>query len=303
MNTAITPQKATGEPTAIILPTPDTLFLARAERFEALALHHGLGEWLGFLGRLTHAQHKALEAAGEELAAPAAETLERAREHRMPPLSVATFQRPVVWHDILRNIVGDLLEDAPVGARDTLDALLVTSAEELDKLAEKLLNGEPEGADMARLPYIAAAMQVVFTAVASKLDASALPPMEAHSACPVCGSHPVVSVIRSEGPTAGRRYVHCSLCNTEWHVPHATCVTCGDRDKITLHEIDGDDGIAHAESCGACESYTKLIVQPKNVRVNPVADDLASVALDMLVDDAGFVRSEPNYLLIGAAEE
>ncbi|HMZ30650.1 MAG TPA: formate dehydrogenase accessory protein FdhE [Thauera aminoaromatica] len=33
-----------------------------------------------------------------------------------------------------------------------------------------------------------------------------------------------------------------------------------------------------------------------------MADDLASVALDMLVDDAGFVRSGPNYLLIGAGE-
>jgi FdhE protein len=38
--------------------------------------------------------------------------------------------------------------------------------------------------------------------------------MEAHSTCPVCGSHPVVSVIRSDGPTAGLRYVHCTLCNT-----------------------------------------------------------------------------------------
>ena len=159
-----------------------------------------------------------------------------------------------------------------------------------------------DAADMARLPYVAAAMQVVFTALASKLDADALPLMEAHSTCPVCGSHPVVSVIRSDGPTAGLRYVHCTLCNTEWHVPHATCVSCGDRDKITLHEIDGDDGIARAESCGSCESYTKLIVQPKNVRVDPIADDLASVALDMLVDDAGFVRSGPNYLLIGAGE-
>jgi len=249
--------------------------------------------------RLSRAQHKALEAAGTDLTPPAAETLERARKHRIPPVSVATFQRPLVWHDILRNIVGDLLENAPIGARETLDALLVTSAEELDKLAEKQLNGEPERADMARLPYIAAAMQVVFTSIASQLDASALPLMEAHSTCPVCGSHPVVSVIRSEGPVAGLRYVHCTLCNTEWQVPHATCVSCGDQERVTLHEVDGDDGIARAESCGACESYMKLIVQGRNVRVDPIADDLASVALDVLVDDAGFVRSGPNYLLIG----
>ncbi|MCK6408191.1 formate dehydrogenase accessory protein FdhE [Thauera sp.] len=299
MNSPLSAQHSTGEAPAIVLPEPHSIFLARAERFDALALHHSLGEWLGFVGRLSRAQHKALEAAGTDLTPPAAETLERARKHRIPPVSVATFQRPLVWHDILRNIVGDLLENAPIGARETLDALLVTSAEELDKLAEKQLNGEPERADMARLPYIAAAMQVVFTSIASQLDASALPLMEAHSTCPVCGSHPVVSVIRSEGPVAGLRYVHCTLCNTEWQVPHATCVSCGDQERVTLHEVDGDDGIARAESCGACESYMKLIVQGRNVRVDPIADDLASVALDVLVDDAGFVRSGPNYLLIG----
>jgi FdhE protein len=31
-----------------------------------------------------------------------------------------------------------------------------------------------------------------------------------------------------------------------------------------------------------------------------VADDLATVALDMLVDEAGYERSGPNLLLIGA---
>ena len=33
---------------------------------------------------------------------------------------------------------------------------------------------------------------------------------------------------------------------------------------------------------------------------DPVADDLATLALDMLVDEAGYVRSGPNLLLIGA---
>jgi FdhE protein len=31
-----------------------------------------------------------------------------------------------------------------------------------------------------------------------------------------------------------------------------------------------------------------------------VADDLATLALDMLVDEAGYERSGPNLLLIGA---
>ena len=188
MNTQAIELPPSGEAAAILLPDPGTVFLARAERFDALALHHGLGEWLAFLGRLSRAQHAALEASAQDIAPPAEDVLARARKHRMPPISVASYQRPAVWREILRNLVGDLLENAPVGARETLDGLLVTSAEDLDKLGEKLLNGEPEGADMARLPYVAAAMQVVFTALASKLDADALPLMEAHSTCPVCGT-------------------------------------------------------------------------------------------------------------------
>lgn len=300
-NQPINFQPPTEEPPKVLLPDPAHVFLDRAERFEALALHHSLGEWLAFLGRLSRAQHKALQGLSD-VAPPDGEVLERAATHRMPPVSVASFKRPPVWRDVLREIAGDLIEDAPVGARDTLDALLITNTEELEKLGEKLLTGEPERTDMGRLPFVAAAMQVVFTSLASQLDAARLPLMEAHSVCPVCGSLPVVSVIRNQEPVANLRYGHCTLCNTEWNIPRATCVSCGDDEKLALHEIDGDDGVARAESCDACHSYLKIIVQGKNARIDPIADDLASVALDMLVDDAGFERSGPNLLLIGAGE-
>jgi FdhE protein len=78
---------------------------------------------------------------------------------------------------------------------------------------------------------------------------------------------------------------------------------CGDDEKLALHEIDGDDGIARAESCENCNSYLKIIYQGKNAHIDPVADDLASIALDMLVDEAGFERAGPNLLLIGAGSE
>ena len=36
-------------------------------------------------------------------------------------------------------------------------------------------------------------------------------------------------------------------------------------------------------------------------RIDPVADDLATLALDLLVDEAGYGRSGPNLLLVNAA--
>jgi FdhE protein len=236
-----------------------------------------------------------------EVALPDQDALELASAHAIPPISVASFKLPPAWRDVLRQFANDLLPDAPVGARDTLDSLLVTSTEELQRLGEMLLTGEPKSLeDMTRLPFIAAALQVVFTGLASQLDASKMPLMEARSVCPCCGSLPVVSVIRADGPAGNPRYAHCTLCNTEWNIPRATCVACGEEEKLALHEIDGDDGIARAESCEACHSYLKIIYQSKGAIVDPIADDLASVALDMLVDDAGFERSGPNLLLIGA---
>jgi FdhE protein len=43
------------------------------------------------------------------------------------------------------------------------------------------------------------------------------------------------------------------------------------------------------------------VVQEKAPSVDPVADDLATLALDLLVDEAGYSRSGPNLLLLGGA--
>ena len=52
-----------------------------------------------------------------------------------------------------------------------------------------------------------------------------------------------------------------------------------------------------AETCDACKSYLKIVYQEKGP-VDPVADDLATLTLDILVDEAGYARSGPNLLLV-----
>lgn len=302
MSSKIFEIKPSGDVPAIRLPDPARIFLDRAERFDALAKDHSLGEWLSFLGRLSRAQHEALEEVAD-VGLPDADELDRARSHGMPPLTAASYKRPPAWRAALGRIVETVQPDAPEGLRDTLATLLVTSSDGLEKLADQLLSSEPDKNDLSRLPLVAAAVQVLFTHLAGQLDADRLPPMEARSICPCCGSLPVASIIRADGPVENLRYAHCTLCNTEWNVPRATCVLCGDDEQLALHEIDGDDGIARAESCDACHSYLKIIYQGHNAHVDPVADDLASIALDMLVDEAGFERAGPNLLLIGAGGE
>ena len=48
-----------------------------------------------------------------------------------------------------------------------------------------------------------------------------------------------------------------------------------------------------------CHSYLKIVYQEKG-GVNPVADDLTTLALDILVNEAGYARAGPNLLVPGA---
>ena len=68
--------------------------------------------------------------------------------------------------------------------------------------------------------------------------------------------------------------------------------------REALRELEGSNGAVRAETCDNCKSYLKIVYQEKDPYVDPVADDLATLALDILVDEAGFERSGPNLLLL-----
>ncbi len=50
----------------------------------------------------------------------------------------------------------------------------------------------------------------------------------------------------------------------------------------------------------AARATSRSSTRKKTRKVNPVADDLATLALDMLVNEAGYQRAGPNLLLFGA---
>ncbi len=282
---------------AVLLPLNARLFAERADRFDLLAEGHSLNEWLQFLAQLSRAQQTALSAL-PTLPLPDAEAQARAAQHGMPTLDSA--QRPAVWREVLLQLASDLRLAAPAATRQTLDALLVASDEHLEYLADGLLTGEPGADDIAALPFVAAALQVVFTRMAAQLDASALAAMDALNVCPCCGSPAVASTVRLGPVINNLRYLHCSLCNTEWNVARAVCTHCAGDGDVGLHELEGGKGPMRAETCDSCKSYLKIVYQEKDPNADPVADDLATLALDMLLDEAGYQRSGPNLLLMGA---
>jgi FdhE protein len=116
--------------------------------------------------------------------------------------------------------------------------------------------------------------------------------------CPVCGSPPVASALRTDVPVPGSRYLHCALCATNWHYARGQCTQCEARQKIAYFHIEGGSETVKAEACEDCRAYLKIVNQEKDPLADPVADDLASIALDVMMDESGYERAGPNLLLV-----
>lgn len=80
----------------------------------------------------------------------------------------------------------------------------------------------------------------------------------------------------------------------------ATCVACGDGKRVNQRFVEGSDGVARAETCDSCQSYLKLLHADKAQWLDPVADDLATLGLDILVSDEGYHRMTANPFLLQA---
>ena len=70
-----------------------------------------------------------------------------------------------------------------------------------------------------------------------------------------------------------------------------------------LADVDGDRGEAvresavRAETCDHCHSYRKILYLEKDPSLEPVADDLGTLALDLLLAEEGYARASQNPLL------
>ena len=97
----------------------------------------------------------------------------------------------------------------------------------------------------------------------------------------------------------GTRYCSCSLCGTLWNVVRVKCVLCGSGRGIGYQEIDGGPGTIKAECCDSCRGYVKIFYQQKDTALDPVADDIASLGLDILLQDGEYRRGSFNPFLLG----
>lgn len=294
------PQGGVSAPDPVLLPNPSFRFKNTATRLEKLGEGHPMAEWLGFLAQLSRAQHKA---ATLDVTAPPAPDLvaaATASDAGMPPLAADGHTRDPAWIEALNAIVRHFDRETTSSelVAGVLDSLRDASPDTLEALADNFLRGSIEPADAGRAVFIAAALQVYFTRLAAQLDVKRVHLLPERGLCPCCGSTPVASLVTASGGTPGARYLYCSLCSTAWNHVRATCITCGDASKVSLKSIEGGDDAVRAETCDSCHTYSKSLYLGKDTAMDPYADDLASLDLDLMVADAGWSRHAPNPLLL-----
>jgi len=285
-------------PPFVRLPESGRLFAVRAARFRTLAERHDLAPYLRFLTELSDAQ-AALQDGLPEPVAVGEDVLARARQHQMPPLDRGSFAANLALAATLeRLLVAADGVDMPAAARHALDRL--KAAEPVSRrvmIANVLSDAIPVEA-IAEHVFVAAALQVHFARLAARLDPKALQPV-GDGVCPTCGGAPSSSMVVGWRGADGTRYCSCSLCMTLWNYVRAKCTLCGSTKSIRFQEIEGGGGTVKAETCEECRGYLKVIYQQKVDALDPVADDVATLGLDLLVRELGYRRGGVNPFLIG----
>lgn len=308
----------------IRLPDPANVFSERAARLRKLSEGHAVGDYLRLMAALADAQQEALNSraikgdaavlaiADAELSILNQERLRLAREHGMPPLQASAWSRDERWRAVLHELCDAIaaVPGYPEGVAKVCRDIQAAPAAKLEAQADLLLgtaaaHGESTDTEAqiqaSMAPFIMAALQVHWARMLASLShdevSENIGGVDVPGVCPVCGTLPVASIVRSDKAYQGYRYLHCALCATEWHLVRIKCSHCESTEGIHYHSIEGGSSAIRAEACDRCKTYRKICYQEHDTDIEPVADDLASLAIDLLMTEAGFQRASGHPLL------
>ena len=280
-----------------LAPAAD-VFAQRSVRFQELAAAED-SQWRDYLALLGK-----LAAAQQAVAAKHAFALPPTHQGRTVLPQAALGDVPADFYPVLADLLAEIGTQVPTNMQAELSALAALPRAAAEALASRVLTGSTE--EQSAVVWVQAALQIIWTAWAAQLVEDAVPPVQERTHCPCCGTEAVGSVVFASGDLAGLRYMHCPHCNSRWNALRAKCPTCDSSGGMAIQEIDTDAAVAQvapllaakAESCEVCRSYRKLYRFDKQQYADPVADDLASLALDILVGEAGYARAGHNPFLL-----
>ena len=296
------------------LPDGPREFGQRQARLRSLATGHPMRDYLLFVAAIAAAQQRAIEAL-PALDLPDDSQLQANLDRFGVPLPAVGWPRDPRWREALRGILQQLSPVLESAASDRVQRLAAESDVFYETQADRLLGGITLGLDLAAAPLIAAALQVYWVRLvaqtAERFGASIFERPAPGPSCPCCGVRPTASIVRIGGMEGGYRYLHCALCSAQWHLVRVKCSHCLSTKGIHYEALDPVDparsgrglerapiAAVRAECCDECGHYLKILSMEKDPDIDPVADDLATVALDLLVSEAGKVSAGTNLMLL-----
>lgn len=274
----------------LLFANPKNLYQRRIKRLKQLAKNHPFADYLDFVANIVTAQLTLLE----QIPVPKDS---QCLNHTHTPLHIKQWKRHPIWQEILTALLAQIKPTASETVLTTIDWLEKAAESELESLADQLLAQEFSTISSDKAIFIWAALSLYWLQLTQHLPKTAqMESAEDLHLCPVCQSAPTASVIHF-GAEQGLRYLHCSLCESEWYLVRSKCSNCDQTGKLDYWSIDQEFAPVRAESCGDCHSYLKAMYQEKDPHVEPIADDLASIFLDIELEEKGFSRSGVNPFL------
>jgi len=275
------------------------LYSNRSKRLRSLAKAHAMQDYLLFAADIVDSQLSQLK---KQPFQPE-QKQELMIDWKTLPLLKTAYHRNSYWLFALNAILDQLAalpqyKTGPIAK--TIKRIRAWKDNTKEKKATQLLTGDfsAVGSDVAVFLWSALSLYWAQLSRAHQLIAHEDIGVKRHI-CPICGSEPVASVILTgiNNTAEGLRYLHCNLCESKWHYVRAICTNCENGGKIHYWTLDDKDSPIKTESCGDCQSHLKIFYQNKDTDLEPVADDLASLALDALMEEEGFPRSTINPFL------
>lgn len=277
----------------VFLPDPVAVFQSRARRFAFLAKSSRLGPYLTLLGDLSALQARLV------LSLPPLAPLPPGRGGGMPPIDRAPLLEDSALHGTLAALCkGAAALEMPDPARVALDAVSQAGPDDRRWLLGNILADTIPDDSAAPHLFAAGAVQVHLVRLAATLDPEALLPVGTGT-CPTCGGLPVSSTVMATPGIENVRYATCAGCATQWNEVRVKCLCCGSTKGISYRSAETHDASVKSETCAECGSWLKIFHRTKNPSLDPVADDVGSLGLDLMLRDTGLRRGGFHPFLAG----
>lgn len=282
----------------LLFSNPKNLYQRRAARLRELAQDHPLADYLLFAAAIADAQLALLES----MPIPQDPRLQALSGEQLAnkPLDVKNWQRDPIWRKLLTALLEKLKPSANDQILTTIEWLEKAADSELEELADNILAQEFATISSDKAVFVWAALSLYWLQLVQQIPHNAKQEStENLHCCPVCNTAPTASLVHF-GSQQGLRYLHCALCESEWNMVRSQCSNCGQNKELDYWSIDDYMAAIRSESCGSCKSYLKIMFQEKEPKVEVIADDLASLFLDMEMEEKGFMKSGLNPFIFPA---